>query len=67
MTPYEDLYDKKPNVNLFKVFDYLVYAHVVDEVTRNIDPKSEECVFIGYYENTKAYRMYNLKIYKVVV
>lgn len=68
MTPYEAWYEKKPNVNHFKVFGCFAYDHdVVDEKIRKLDPKIEACIFINYYENTKAYRLYNSKTHKVVV
>ena len=32
-----------------------------------LDPKSQACTFLGYYDKTKAYRLYNPKTYKVIV
>lgn len=67
ITPYEACYQKKPNVNDFKVFGCKAFSHVVDEQWKKLDAKSEVCVFIGYCEKTKAYRLYNPKIRKVIM
>ena len=58
---------KKPNVKHFRVFGYLAYAHILDENRKTLDPKSQACTFLGYYDKTKAYRLYNPKTYKVIV
>ena len=41
MTPYEAWYEKKPNVNHFKVFGCLAYVHVPDQNRKKLDAKSE--------------------------
>jgi transposase InsO family protein len=45
MTPYEAWYEKKPNVNHFRVFGCVAYVHVVDQKRQKLDPKSELCIF----------------------
>jgi len=64
---YEAWYEMKSNVNHFKVFGYLAYAHVVDKLKKILDRKSEACIFFGYGESSKSYRLYNLKIHKLMV
>jgi len=49
------------------VFGCLGYVHVPKEHRKKLDPKSEPCIFIGYYEIIKSYRLYNLKTHKVVI
>lgn len=66
ITPYMEWYDKKPSVKYFRVFGYLAYAHIPYESSRKFDHNSQACIFIGYYEKTKAYRFYNPKIYMVI-
>lgn len=48
MTPYEVWYANKPNLNNFKVFNYLYYVHIPDDNRRKLDLKSEAFIFIGY-------------------
>lgn len=38
ITPYEAWYDRKPNVNHFKVFGCLVFVHVPKKHKRKLDP-----------------------------
>jgi len=66
-TPYEAWYDKKPTVRHFRVFGCLEYAHVPKEHRKKLDAKSEPCVFIGYSDESKAYRLYNPKTKKTLV
>jgi hypothetical protein len=67
MTPYEAWYEKKPNVNHFRVFGCVAYVHVVDQKRQKLDPKSELCIFVGYSEQSKAYMLYNPLSNRIVV
>ncbi|PKA48313.1 Retrovirus-related Pol polyprotein from transposon TNT 1-94 [Apostasia shenzhenica] len=58
-TPYEAWYGVKPNVSNLRVFGCIVYAHVNTEVRQKFDSKSTKCIFIGYSQETKGYRVYN--------
>lgn len=53
MTPYEAWYEKRPNVNHFKVFDCLAIAHVPNQNREKIDAKSESFIFVDYREREK--------------
>ena len=53
---------KKPSLAHFKVFGTKYFVHINDK--NNIDKfeaKSEPGIFLGYFETTRAYRIYNLK------
>lgn len=67
MTPYEAWYGKRPNVNHFKVFGCLAYVHVPNQNRQKLDAKSDSCIFIGYSEKSKAYRLYNPLTNKLIV
>jgi len=54
-------------VKHFKFFGCLGYVHVNDEHRKNLDAKSEKCIFIGYNEHSKAYRFFNPISHNVVV
>ena len=58
-TPQEAWSGKKPTVQHFRVFGCNAYAHVPDEKRTKLDPKSIKCIFLGYYEGTKCYRLFN--------
>jgi len=59
ITPYEALNKRKPNVGHFRVFGCVTYSHIPDEMRRKLDFKSKRCVFVGYGNTTKGYRLYD--------
>ena len=67
ITPFEAWYEKRSNVNHFRVFGCLAYVHLPKEHRQKLDQKSEPCIFIGYFETSKAYRLYNPKMHKFVI
>eukprot|EP00253_Pinus_taeda_P024740 PITA_24740 len=46
------------SISHLKVFGCVAYAHVPKERTCKLDDKSEKCIFIGYSEQSKAYKLY---------
>lgn len=59
MTPEEAWSGRKPNVEYFRIFGCIAYAHVSDEKRKKLDDKGEKCVFLGMSECSKAYKLYN--------
>jgi hypothetical protein len=53
-TPQEAWSGRKPNVFHLRVFSCKALAHVPDEKRTKLESKSMPCVFLGYYEGTKA-------------
>jgi hypothetical protein len=47
----------KPDVSHFRVFGSIVWAHIPDEKRKAKQPKSEKCIFVGYSEDVKGYRL----------
>ena len=47
----------KPDVSHFRVFGSEAWAHIPDEKQKALQPKSEKCIFVGYYEDVKGYRL----------
>jgi hypothetical protein len=57
ITP-EKVWNKiKLDVNHFRVFDNVAWAHIPDENMKTLQPKSEKCIFVIYFENVKDYRL----------
>ena len=50
-----------------RVFGCVVYAYVLDELRKKLDNKGEECIFFGYNDESKAYKLYNPLIKKVII
>ncbi|CAB0004134.1 unnamed protein product, partial [Nesidiocoris tenuis] len=70
-TPEEIWTGKPVDLSHLKVFGCKAYAKVLNSKRRKLDPKSEACIFTGYSETSKAYRLldsrYKLRICRDVV
>ena len=65
--PEEAWSGTKTSVSHLRIFGYVAFAHIPDELKRNIDKKSEHCIFTGYSEQHKEYKLYNPVTKKLVV
>eukprot|EP00253_Pinus_taeda_P025723 PITA_25723 len=54
--PEEAWSGRKERVTHMKVFGCVAYAHIPDQLRRKLDSKGEKYIFIGYSEESKAYR-----------
>ena len=59
ITPKEAWSYKKPHIGYFKVFVCIAWAHIPNEKRKKLEPKSHKCLFMGYSEESKAYRLYD--------
>ncbi|OWY90688.1 polyprotein, partial [Phytophthora megakarya] len=66
-TPYESSFKVKPRLDHLRVFGSIGYAHVDKSKRTKLEPKSFKCMFLGYAENSKGYRVYDLESDKVKV
>jgi hypothetical protein len=57
--PQEAWSGTKLNVVHLRTFRCIAYAHIPSELRKKLDDKSEKCIFTGYSETSKAYRLYN--------
>ena len=55
------------SISHLRVFVYVAYAHVLKERRDKLDDKSEKCIFIGYSEQSKAYKLYNPVTKKTII
>lgn len=65
--PDEIWFGHEPNIKKFKVFGCKAYAHVPNQKRTKLEMKSTKCIFIGFPENTKAYKLYNTSTKKVII
>lgn len=65
MVPEGAWTNKKVDLFNLKVFGSKVMVHIPKAKRRKFDPKSEENIFVGYCENQKGYRVYNVVTKKV--
>lgn len=58
---------KIPDFNVLKVFGCTAFAHVPKQKRGKLDDKSKECTFVGYSEESKAYRLYCRASKKIII
>jgi hypothetical protein len=63
-TPQESWSGRKPDVSHLRVFGYEIFAHVPDEKRTKLE--SMPCLFLGYHESTKAYRLMCVETKKIM-
>jgi len=56
-TPQEVWTGKKPSLSHLRVFGCDAYVHVPKEKITKLDIKSEKCIFIGYKDGLKGYKL----------
>ncbi|GKA83895.1 retrovirus-related pol polyprotein from transposon TNT 1-94 [Tanacetum coccineum] len=64
-TPYELLRGRKPTLDYFRVFGSKCFILNTKDYFTKFDPKSYECVFLGYSQNSKAYIILNKHTRKI--
>ena len=65
LTPCEAWTGKKPDVAHMRVFGCEAYAHIPKDERRKLDPKARKSILLGYGEETKGYRLYNIERKKI--
>eukprot|EP00268_Persea_americana_P047806 TRINITY_DN5008_c0_g1_i15.p2 TRINITY_DN5008_c0_g1~~TRINITY_DN5008_c0_g1_i15.p2 ORF type:complete len:201 (+),score=28.65 TRINITY_DN5008_c0_g1_i15:1994-2596(+) len=58
-TPYKLYFGRKPNLGYLKVFGNKYYILIDREQLENFEPKSNEGIFLGYSDRSKAYKVFN--------
>ena len=54
-TPFEVMFNKKPDVSHLRIFGCLCYAYVPKEKRKKLDSKAKAGVFVGYCLNSHAF------------
>jgi hypothetical protein len=65
-TPNELWSGKKPSVENLKVFGCDAFVHVPKEKRSKLDKKEVKCIFIGYKEGMKGYKLWDPASRKIV-
>jgi len=66
-TPVEVWSGRKPSAKHLKVFGCICYVHIPNQKRSKLDEKTEKGIFIGYSDQSKGYRVYNLKTKKLMI
>lgn len=67
ITPEEIWSKVKPDLSIMRVFGCTAMAHVPKISRKKLDDKAVECYFLGYSNESKAYRLYNKSTRKVII
>ena len=59
-TAYEDWVGKMYSLAHLRVFGCGSFVHIPKERRNKLDNKSEKCIFIGYKDGIKGYKLWNL-------
>lgn len=59
--PEELWTNRKVDLRHLKVFGCIVQAHIPHQQRRKFDPKSQMYMFVGYCEDSKGYRLFDLQ------
>eukprot|EP00253_Pinus_taeda_P032839 PITA_32839 len=65
-TPQKVWTGKKPSLSHLRVFGCDAYVHVPKEKRTKLNSKYKKCIFIGYKDGLKGYKLWNLVTRKVV-
>nr|GFB47538.1 retrovirus-related Pol polyprotein from transposon TNT 1-94 [Tanacetum cinerariifolium] len=60
-TPYHIINDRKPSVKFFYIFGSICYIVRDGENLDKMKEKGDECFFVGYSTQSRAYRVFNKK------
>nr|GFA12222.1 Gag-Pol polyprotein [Tanacetum cinerariifolium] len=58
-TPYHIINDRKPSVKFFHIFGSICYIVRDGENLDKMKEKDDECIFVGYSTQSRAYRVFN--------
>nr|GFB36117.1 retrovirus-related Pol polyprotein from transposon TNT 1-94 [Tanacetum cinerariifolium] len=58
-TPYHIINDRKPSVKFFHIFGFVCYIVKDGENLDKMKEKGNECIFVGYSTQLRAYRVFN--------
>src|SRR5713226_9780180 len=67
MTPFEAWSGHKPDVTHFRIFGSKAWARIPTEKRKDLQPQSQECLFVGYFEGSKGYKLINLSTNKAFI
>nr|GEX61624.1 retrovirus-related Pol polyprotein from transposon TNT 1-94 [Tanacetum cinerariifolium] len=58
-TPYHIINDQKPSVKFFYIFGSVCYIVIDGENLDKMKEKGDECIFVGYSNQSRTYRVFN--------
>ena len=65
-SPFEVFNGYKTQVKHLLIFGCKTFFHIPKDDRRKFDAKSLECVFVGYYNDHKAYKLFHPSTHKLI-
>lgn len=59
MTQYEAWFGRKPSLSHLRMFGCSAYMHIPADERSKFSPKARKCVFVGYCETQKGFRLWD--------
>jgi len=56
----------KPEVGHLRVFGCKYFSHIPKDERRKLDAKSSKCIFIGYCDDHKVYKLFDTSSHKLI-
>jgi hypothetical protein len=66
-TPFEAWSDLKPEVTHFRIFGSCAWAMIPSEKIKALDPHSTKCIFVGYPDGVKGYRLIDTSTDRLII
>ena len=64
-TPFEVLFQNKPSYSNLRIFGCKAFAHIPKDERNKLDSKSKICIFLGYSDCVKGYRLFDISKNKI--
>jgi len=65
-TPFEKWHGVRPSISHMRIFGAHAFMFIPKELRTNLDPKSTRRIFMGYSQESKAYRIWVNSSQKIV-
>ena len=66
-TPFESYFGHKTDVSNLRVFGSTTWARIPLDKRRDLQPKSIECMFIGYTNEYKCFKLLDIKTKYIII
>lgn len=66
-TPFEIWFKRQPNLSYLRIFGSKAYVFVPKDNRQKLDSHSTEAIFLGYDEQSKAYRLMDIKTRNIII
>ena len=66
-TPFEAYFGHKPDVSNLRVFGSTAWVRIPLDKRRALQPQSIECIFIGYIDESKGFKLLYIKTKHIII